>query len=463
MDWERWRLGSKRDAEQKIDQIPHANKAVTFDEPLWQLAGDLDPSSSLSEYGMPMNQREIERRLALLAAIVNSSDDAILSSDLNGTITSWNKGAERTFGYTEAEMLGHHTSELSPENEKEDAEHVLEMIRRGETVDHHETIRRHKDGSDVIVSMTVSPIRNSAGDLIGASKVSRDITSARRAEEALRNTDKLALAGRMAASIAHEINNPLEAITNLLYLMSQEVLSEEVRGYLTLAQHELFRVSHIASETLGFFRNNSGPAMTSLADIADSALSLHIGRLTTCNVFVQKEYAPVPPMFLHQGELRQVLVNLVANALDAMPKGGRLRIRIHPALHVRTGEPGVRISIADSGLGMGEATLRQIFEPFYTTKGATGTGLGLWVSSQIIARHRGSISVRSSQAAEHKGTVFSIFLPRIDEASSGERPTESGSRQLSLPIEENGSTSREDVSRRTLAEPDPPSTAYNAA
>lgn len=463
MDWEHWRLRSKREREQKTDQTPRTDKTVTFDEPLWQLAGDLDPSCSLSETGTAMAQEEIERRLALLAAIVNSSDDAILSSDLRGVITSWNKGAERTFGYTEAEMLGHYTSELSPENAKEDAERVLEMVRRGETVDHHEAIRRHKDGSDVIVSMTVSPIRDAAGNLIGVSKVSRDITSARRAEEALRNTDKLALAGRMAASIAHEINNPLEAITNLLYLMSQETLSEEVRGYLTLAQHELFRVSHIASETLGFFRNNSGNATTSLADLADSALSLHIGRLTTCNVVVQKEYAPLPPMPLHQGELRQVLVNLVANALDAMPKGGRLRIRIHPAIDARTGGRGVRISIADSGSGMSEATLRQIFEPFYTTKGSTGTGLGLWVSSQIIARHQGSISVRSSQAAERKGTAFSIFLPRINETPSSEMEPEPGSRQLSLPIEENDSISREDASRRTRAEPDPPSTAYNAA
>lgn len=436
-------------------------RAVSYDEPLWQLAGDLDPSPS-SLMGEAALRQEIHRSRSLLAAIVESSDDAIISCNLNGVITSWNKSAERIFGYSENEMLGHFTSELAPEDRKQDAERVLDEIRQGKTVDHYETIRRHKDGSLVVVSMTVSPIRSSTGELIGASKVSRDITSIRRAEEALRNADKLALAGRMAASIAHEINNPLEAITNLLYLLQHEDLPVEARNYLTLAQHELSRVSHIASETLGFFRNSRGSASISLADIADSALSLHMGRLATCNILVQKEYTSIPSMFLHQGELRQVFVNLVGNALDAMPKGGRLRIRIHPAFTSLSQIAGVRITIADTGMGMSRTTLRQIFEPFYTTKGSAGTGLGLWVTSQIIERHKGSISVRSSQSTTHSGTVFSIFLPRISEAPSSELEELSTSQQLSLPIE-GESTLPEDASHHRLAEPDPPSTAYNAA
>jgi len=410
-------------------------------------------------------KQQAERGLALLAAIVESSDDAILSSDLDGIITSWNRGAERIFGYTAAEMVGNPTSMLSSPNREEDTERVLERIRCGETVDHYETLRRHKDGTDIIVSMTVSPIHDSAGNLMGASKVSRDITATRRAEQSLRNTDKLALAGRMAASIAHEINNPLESITNLLYLLEHETLSADARSYLTMAQHELSRVSHIASQTLGFLRSHPGSASTSLPEIVDSALSLHLGRLSTSNVTVHKEYASISPLFVHQGELRQVLVNLIGNALDAMSSGGRLRIRIRHAFDSLTDTYGVRIVIADTGSGMSKATQRQIFEPFFPTKGSSGTGLGLWVSSQIIDRHKGRISVRSSESPKHSGTVFSIFLPRISEAPSSELeddPTYT-QRRSRFAILEDGATSREDESHRTRVEPDPRSTAYNAA
>ncbi|HMF53081.1 MAG TPA: PAS domain S-box protein [Edaphobacter sp.] len=424
-----------------------------------------NPPELLSEPSESPSTQEVKHSLALLAAIVESSDDAIISIDLNGIITSWNKGAEHIFGYQASEVLEHPVSKLESPNCPDDAKNVLEKVRHGETVDHYETLRRHKDGSEVVVSITVSPIRDSAGKIVGASKVSRDITSTRRAEQALRNADKLAMAGRLAASIAHEINNPLEAITNLLYLVENETLSDEVRSYLTLAQHELVRVSHIASQTLGFFRGTRGSASTPLAEIADSAISLHLGRLSICNVTLKKEYAQVAPMFLHQGELRQVLVNLVGNALDAMAKGGRLRLRIHHAFDTVTETHGVRVVIADTGSGMSRATLRQIFEPFYTTKGSTGTGLGLWVSSQIIARHKGRISVRSSQSPAHSGTVFSIFLPRISEAPSSELEEEASlrSRQLSLPTMEDALTSPGDASRHTPSEPDPPSTVYNAA
>ncbi|HEX2918914.1 MAG TPA: ATP-binding protein, partial [Edaphobacter sp.] len=283
--------------------------------------------------------------------------------------------------------------------------------------------------------------------------------------EALRNTDKLALAGRMAASIAHEINNPLESVTNLLYLAEHESISEEARSYLTLAQHELARVSHIASQTLGFFRNNRGTSTIPLPEILDSALSLHLGRLSTSNVVVRKEYGSVAPQFVQQGELRQVIVNLIGNALDAMAEGGRLRLRVRPAYDAVTDTRGARIVIADTGSGMSKVTQRQIFEPFFTTKGASGTGLGLWVSSQIIARHKGRISLRSSQSPNHRGTVFSIFLPNLSEAPSSDIDEGQGTRQQKQPLQisDKGATAREDESRRTPSELDQKSAAYNAA
>jgi len=397
---------------------------------------------------------------ALLASIVEDSDDAIISSTLDGIITSWNNGAERIFGYTAAEMVGKPTSVLGSRNAEDDPAMIVAKISRGQRVEHYETLRRHKDGSDIIVSLTVSPIRNSEGEIIGASKIARDITSTRQAEQALRNTDKLALAGRMAASIAHEINNPLEAITNLVYLLQQESISEKGREYLDLAQRELIRVSHIASQTLGFFRGSPGPTSCQLAEIADSAISLHTGRLTVSSIAVKTEYLPVAPLLCQQGELRQVLANLVSNALDSMPSKGRLLLRVRPATDLLSGIPGVRLTVADTGSGMTARTLRLIFEPFYTTKGSTGTGLGLWVTRQIISRHRGRIAVSSSQNPAHHGTVFSVFFPYLDPASFATLPV---STPQPTPIQIAGSTSREDESRHTPAEPGQPSTAYNAA
>lgn len=454
-------------ADQKSRRVspPHA---TSFDEPLWQLAGIVESPGDARITREEALEKRATESLALLAAIVESSDDAILSNDLNGTITSWNKGAERTFGYTAQEMLGRPTSVLASPNCKEDWALVLDKIRQGRRVDHYETLRRHKDGSDVIVSLSVSPIRDFSGTIVGASKVARDITGTRRAEQALRNADKLAMAGRMAASIAHEINNPLEAITNLLFLLEHEELPDNARYYLTLAQHELTRVSHIASQTLGFFRSAPGSSATPLSEIVDSAISLNVGRLSTTNVIFEKRYDSVAPLYCNQGELRQVIVNLVANALDAMPTGGRLLIRIHRATDLVSGAPGVRLVVADTGSGMSKRTQRALFEPFYTTKGTTGTGLGLWVSNQIIARHKGRITLRSSQSPVHHGTVFSVFLPRLEEVPHTD-PGSTHSSDTNSPqhtehtVSRDSATSREDVSRHIPVEPDPPSTAYTAA
>jgi PAS domain S-box-containing protein len=404
---------------------------------------------------------------ALLAAIVESSDDAIISTTLDGTITSWNRAAERIFGYTAHEMMGRSTNLLRSADASEDPAAVLDKIRLGERVDHCKTLRRHKDGSDIAVSLSVSPVRDDAGKIIGASKVARDITSTRRAEEALRNTDRLALAGRMAASIAHEINNPLEAITNLLFLLQQESISDQARQYLDLAQLELMRVSHIASQTLGFFRGSPGPAACQLSDIVNSAIDLHAGRLLVSNVDVKTEYLPVAPLLCQQGELRQVMVNLVSNALDSMAGQGKLILRIRPFTDPRSSAPGIRFTVADTGMGMDSQTRRQLFEPFYTTKGSTGTGLGLWVTQQIIARHGGSISVRSSKSPLQHGSVFAIVLPYPEEPSL---MRESGSDQKRIafpapspPRQRGQTTSRADESRRTPSAPVPLSAAYNAA
>lgn len=232
------------------------------------------------------------------------------------------------------------------------------------------------------------------------------------AEEALRKSEKLAIAGRMAASIAHEINNPLESVTNLVYLSSTSEHIPEIRQYLATAQQELHRVSAIATHTLRFYREPSGPGPVNLRDVLESVLSLFSSRLNHANVVVRKDWMEVPPVFGLGGELRQLFANLVGNALDAMRSGGTLTVRLRCASELNSRRrSGIRVLIADTGQGIGAEQRAKIFEPFFTTKGQTGTGLGLWISSEIIQKHGGTVRLKSRVHPQRSGTVFSIFLP----------------------------------------------------
>lgn len=243
----------------------------------------------------------------------------------------------------------------------------------------------------------------------------------RKTETALLQSEKLAVAGRFAASIAHEINNPLASVTNLLYLIETSSNMEEVKIYAATATDELARVSEIAINTLKFFRQLSKPTSVYLTELVDSALVLYQARLVSACVTVQKDFRACPPMTAMAGELRQVVVNLVGNALDAMRSGGTLSIRIDRGREYSNGSrPGTRLTIGDSGSGIAPEIKRRLFEPFVSSKGDTGTGLGLWVSSEIIRKHGGTIRCKSSSSPPSTGTVFSIFLPAQPEFSEHE-------------------------------------------
>lgn len=239
----------------------------------------------------------------------------------------------------------------------------------------------------------------------------------KRAEEALRQSEKLVVAGRLASSIAHEINNPLESVTNLLYLMRCSDSVEQIKEYLATAENELARVSQITSHTLQFYRQTARPAPILITEILDSALSLYNPRLASARISVEKKFGPVMAIPGMSGELRQVFSNLVGNALDAMRTGGRLLLRAHNSRDYRNGwKPGVRIVIADTGSGIPGDLHDKIFEPFVTTKGDTGTGLGLWISSEIVQKHGGRIHLKSrisvtGAGTAHSGTAVSIFFP----------------------------------------------------
>ncbi len=236
-----------------------------------------------------------------------------------------------------------------------------------------------------------------------------DLSLQKKSHEALRQTEKLAVAGRFAASIAHEINNPLEAITNCLYLVSQTNLPDDARSYVSLAEKELNRVSQITVQTLRFFRGSAREDATDVHDLIETVITLLDARLERAHIEVVRQFRTTSTVVAQSGEIRQVIANLVGNAMDAMVStGGRLILRTAAGRDWATGVSGVILTVADTGSGMDEATRARIFEPFFSTKGITGTGLGLWISQEIIAKHNGAINLRSCLGA---GTVFRIFLP----------------------------------------------------
>ena len=235
-----------------------------------------------------------------------------------------------------------------------------------------------------------------------------------RAQAALLRSEKLAVTGRLAASIAHEINNPLEAVTNLLYLMRGNITPEQAKVYLADAEQELARVTEITTQTLRFYREPAQPTATDVSMVLDSVLRLYGSRLRSAGVAVKREIRAASAAVLSTpGELRQVLANIIGNATDAMRQGGRLRIRISCHRGRDRDSCYVRIVIADNGTGIPADVLPTIFEPFVTTKGETGTGLGLWVTSEIIKKNGWNIRVRSSQRPRQSGTAFSIEIPKL--------------------------------------------------
>jgi PAS domain S-box-containing protein len=253
------------------------------------------------------------------------------------------------------------------------------------------------------------PVRDDKGQLTHWVGIHLDISRLKDAERALMRSEKLAATGRLAATIAHEINNPLEAVTNLLYLIAAEPDPSRVRKFANLASAELARVSHITRQTLGFYRDSSAPQPVCLSDLLDGVLSLYDKEFHARKVVCEKHYDTPGEIQGFAGEMRQVLSNLIQNALDATPEGGTIRIWTRPSRKGR--ENGVSVFISDDGPGIKPENQQKIFEPFFTTKGQKGTGLGLWVSKDLVQKHGGIIRVRSSENTRRKGTCFWIFIP----------------------------------------------------
>jgi PAS domain S-box-containing protein len=500
-----------------------------------------------------------------LAAIVESSDDAILSKDMHGIIHSWNRGAERIYGYSAAEMIGRHVSSLLPPDYPDDTVGIMERLRRGERIEHYETKRQTKDGRVLSVSLTISPIRDERGNILGASTIARDITERKRSEEELRlsrkalqeselrfrslvqnssdiitildaegivryespsierilgykpeelvgknalqfihpddrervmrvlqehvgipgsitpielrfrhndgswrtleatgnnllhepgvagivvnsrditerkraedvlhATEKLATTGRLAAAIAHEINNPLEGVTNLLYLLENHPsLDAAARRYARMAQEEVARVARIARQTLAFYREPTVPVAVDVVELLTGLLELYDHKLQKRKITMEKRLPDAASITASPGEVRQVLSNLVGNAMDAVPDGGAIKIHVFESRDWRhPWQGGVRVTVADNGHGIRREHLARIFDPFFTTKGEKGTGLGLWVSHGIVQKYGGTIHVSSSVRPGRSGTCFSVFFPYGGLAESPRKPVRRATSQV---------------------------------
>jgi signal transduction histidine kinase/HAMP domain-containing protein len=286
---------------------------------------------------------------------------------------------------------------------------VAEVFRTGQGIRNLE-LQGGREDSPRAWLMQFYPVRTSSENVRWVGVVGSEITERLKAEETLRRTEKLAAAGRLAASVAHEINNPLESVTNLLYILrNHQPMDGGALGFIEMAQEELARVAQVTQQTLRFYRQSVSRARVDLDEIVDSVFALYQPRLLRAKINVLRKSRGDTSLVCFAGEMRQLMANLVANSLDAMPNGGTLSIRMR-----RTSIPsgGVLLTVADTGHGMSAETARKVFEAFFTTKHATGTGLGLWVSEEIIRKHRGLVRLRTRQG-ERSGTCFFMFFPDV--------------------------------------------------
>jgi PAS domain S-box-containing protein len=345
--------------------------------------------------------------------LIEEANVGVVIGDLKGNLSYLNPATLKLLGYTRQEVESGRVrwNELTPpEFADRDRKATEELMKFGKA-EPYEKAYISKNGRKIPLLVGSTLLADVEGHEPEVAVFLADLTALRRAEGALLRNEKLAAVGRLASSIAHEINNPLEAVTNLLYLVENETHSRDALQFIKTAQSELNRVANITRHTLRFHRQLTKPVMTTKAEILNEVLTLFRGRLAAVGLRLETRFSAVKPTLCYGGDLRQLFANFISNAVDASSRGGRICLRERQGTDWRTNRPGIRVTIADTGCGMSKETIRRIFEPFFTTKETTGTGLGLWVSAGILEKHGARISIHSSQGARKHGTVFAIWFP----------------------------------------------------
>jgi len=358
-----------------------------------------------------------------LALIIDSSEDAIISESLDGTITTWNKGAERIYGYTPEEVVGKNISLLAPPDHPDEIPEILRKISRGESVEHDESVRLTKDGRRLNVSISVSPLRDAKGDIVGASVIARDITAQKRAEGQIRQSQKMEAIGRLAGGVAHDFNNILGIINACVEFLRDRIdPAAESSQYVDNIKKSIERGSSLTRQLLAFSRSSViQPRVLDLNErLKDVGKLLRPLMGDDVEILIMSK-SPTAVVEADPGQLDQIVVNLAVNARDAMPRGGKFILETraekfdeafaeqHQAM---SAGKYIVLAVSDTGTGMDEATTSRIFEPFFTTKDmGKGTGLGLATVYGIVKQSAGHILVYSELG---HGTTFKIYLPSAD-------------------------------------------------
>ena len=413
----------ERVAHVETTRIRKDGTPVTIDLSVSPVRDEQGAIVAVSSFKRDVTQRKrAEAEMARLAAIVESSGDAILSKELDGTVTSWNAAAERMYGYSASEMIGRSIFTVVPPDLEHEEREILSRVAGGGKVAHYETVRTRRDGTPIEVSLTISPIRSPAGVIIGSSAIQRDISEQKRVEASLRQASKMEAIGALAGGLAHDFNNQLHALSGFAHFVARDpALAPGSRQDLIEIQKTIERMASLTRQLLAFARQQVlSPETLDLNSAVDDTRPM-LQRLIGSNMEIQLELAQGPKWVnVDRTQLVQILLNLVINARDAMPSGGRLVLRtetLEVAPHDvfnRVGtpvEPGAfaELTVIDSGAGIAPEHLPHIFEPFYTTKAVgQGTGLGLATVEGIVSQSGGHIQVESRIG---EGTTIRILLP----------------------------------------------------
>ena len=361
------------------------------------------------------HSRQLLEREEWFRVTLTSLGDAVIATDAQGMVTYLNPLAERLMGLKIQDVKGRRIEDVFPIfNEETHARvenPVAKVMQMGVIVGlANHTVLQHRDGRLIPIEDSAAPIRDANDNLIGVVLVFRDATQERKTQEVLRESEMLAAAARMSATVAHEINNPLEAVGNLIYLAKRTLpMPTDANEYLDLAEQELERVSHIARKTLGFYREFRVPEMIDIQQLVEYVLRLHANRLEAKGIQVERQYGRCPRVKGLPGELKQAVSNLVSNAAEAVDHNGTIRVKLG-CMEIPEGT-FIQIRVEDNGPGISNEHIERIFEPFFTTKKDVGTGLGLWVTKEIIERHKGTIGTYAPENGSLSGAVFKILLP----------------------------------------------------